>query len=54
MTPSDEAFRLDAHDGPSDDFQRRVMASLPERGRWALPAPIKQALRVVSAGLQSR
>jgi hypothetical protein len=45
------AFRLDAHDGPSDDFQRRVMASLPERGRWALPAPIKQALRVVSAGV---
>ena len=43
------AFRLkDSHDGPSDDFQSRVMASLPERGRWAFPAPLKQALRVVS------
>jgi len=43
------AFRLDdSHAGPSDDFQRRVMASLPERGRWAFPAPLKLALRVVS------
>jgi hypothetical protein len=43
------AFRLkDSHDGPSDDFQSRVMASLPERGRWAFPAPLKLALRVVS------
>ena len=43
------AFRLqDPHDGPSDDFQSRVMASLPERGRWALPAPLKLALRIVS------
>lgn len=43
------AFRLqDSHDGPSDDFQSRVMASLPERGRWAFPAPLKLALRIVS------
>lgn len=43
------AFRLqDPHDGPSDDFQSRVMASLPERGRWAFPAPLKLALRIVS------
>lgn len=43
------AFRRDdSQGGPSDDFQARVMASLPERGRWLLPAPLNQALRLLS------
>lgn len=43
------ALRLaDPHDGPSEDFQSRVMASLPERGRWALPAVLELGLPVVA------
>lgn len=41
------AFRQETHHGPSDDFEARVMASLPERTRWALPVPFDRALRVV-------
>jgi hypothetical protein len=42
------AFRLDGSQaGPSGDFEARVLASLPERGRWLLPAPLNRGLRAL-------